>query len=231
MNTLAIAKRSARARRRQGGAAMFVVAMTLAVLASVGIYALAAAALEVRTSGNERQNTQTHYLSEYGIIGVSYELTPWKTKWYVDAMKKKPDTGCVSLPGVPATADIMTRACWRMASSEIGTAQAGGAWASPRVISYVGTSPFEANTAPGSFGPVPMNGDFFVELTEPIQAQPPSGYALGLNLCFVEITATSGGITQPVFAGASDSATAGFGGEGIEAQRARLVAGPMQCFF
>ena len=43
---------------------MFVVAMTIAVLASVGIYALAAAANEVRTSGNERQNTQTHYLAE-----------------------------------------------------------------------------------------------------------------------------------------------------------------------
>ena len=54
---------------------MFIVAMTLAVLASVGVYALAAAANEVRTSGNERQNTQTHYLAEYGVLGAAHEMT------------------------------------------------------------------------------------------------------------------------------------------------------------
>ncbi len=74
MNALALAKRRAALRRREGGAVMFVVAMTLAVLASVGIYALAAAATEVRTSGNERQNTQTHYLAEYGVLGAAREM-------------------------------------------------------------------------------------------------------------------------------------------------------------
>ena len=49
---------------------LFVVAMVIAVLASVGLYALAAASIEVRASGNERQNTQTHYLAEYGILAA-----------------------------------------------------------------------------------------------------------------------------------------------------------------
>ena len=75
MNALALAKRRAALRRREDGAAMFIVAMTLAVLASVGVYALAAAATEVKTSGNERQNTQTHYLSQYGVLGVAHEMT------------------------------------------------------------------------------------------------------------------------------------------------------------
>ena len=68
MRALALAKRRSALRRRDEGAVMFIVAMTLAVLASVGVYALAAAATEVRTSGNERQGTQTHYLAEFGVI-------------------------------------------------------------------------------------------------------------------------------------------------------------------
>jgi hypothetical protein len=231
---LGAAKRRARARGRDGGAAMFIVAMTLAVLASVGVYALAAAATEVRTSGNERQNTQTHYLAEYGIIGTSYELTASKAQWYLAMMLTRPDTSCLSLPLVPGTADIMTRACWRMGAREIGTSQAGGPWASAVTVSYGGndggaTPPLTPGAQPGSFGPVPVTGDFFVELTEPVQANAPARYALDLHLCFVEFTVTSNGMTTPVFANATDPSTAGFAGEGVEAQRARLVAGPVQC--
>jgi hypothetical protein len=224
---IGLAKRRARARRRQGGAVMFIVAMTLAVLASVGVYALAAAALEVRTSGNERQSSQTHYLTEYGIIGASYELTATRAQWYLAMMLAQPDTACLSLPGVPSTADMLTRACWRMGSKEIASTQAGGPWSAVVTEPYTGTNAFEAPA--GSLGPVPMTGDFFVELTEPIQANAPQRYSLDLHLCFVEFTATSNGMTQPIFANAADKPTASFGGEGVEAQRARLIAGPIQC--
>jgi hypothetical protein len=223
-----LAKQRARRRRRQGGAAMFIVAMTLAVLASVGIYALAASALEVRTSGNERQNTQTHYLSEYGIIGTTYELSASRAQWYLGMMLTRPDTSCISLPTVPATADVLTRACWRMGSQEIATTTQGTPWSAPPTIPYSGTTPMQPNLAPGSLGPTPMTGDFFVELTEPIQATAPARYSLDLHLCFIEFTATSNGLTTPVFA-TKDPVTAGFGGEGVESQRARLVAGPIQC--
>jgi hypothetical protein len=193
------------------------------------VYALAAAALEVRTSGNERQATQTHYLTEYGILGTSYELSASRAQWYLAMMLTRPDTSCLSLPTVPATADIMTRACWRMGSSEIGTTLTGTPWSAPATVPYGGATPFASGTDPGSLGPTPMGGDFFVELTEPIQANAPARYSLDLHLCFVEFTATSNGLTRPVFATAPDPATAGFGGEGVESQRARLIAGPIQC--
>jgi len=76
MDPLVLAKARSLRRRHQRGAALFVVAMALAVLASVGIFALAAAATEVRTSGNERQNAQTHYLSQYGILVASTTNAP-----------------------------------------------------------------------------------------------------------------------------------------------------------
>jgi hypothetical protein len=229
-STLAVAKRRARGRRRQAGAAMFIVAMTLAVLGSVGIFALAAASMEVRTSGNERQNTQTHYMAEYGVIGAAHELTSASVKWQLGVMLdpghrdglKPGSTGapCVALQNVPATEDAMTLACRRLGSAELGASWPAGAITVPYT-----TTPLMSNVDPGSLGPIPMKGDFFVELTDPWKANTPPRYALDLNFCFIEMTVTAGGITQPVFV----DPTSTVAGEGIELQRARFVAGPIQC--
>lgn len=228
MAPIVIAKRRARSRRGQAGAAMFIVAMTLAVLASVGIYALAAAASEVRTSGNERQNTQTHYLAEYGIIGAAHELASTKALYYIGLMLSVPDACPLSLPGVDVTvADRMGKACRRLGSDELG-----GAWKAAGAlitVPYTGGQPFAASTNPGSFGPTPMSGDFFVEIADPTQANSPARYALNLNFCFEALTVTSSGITQPLYPSLTFDATRQFAGEGIEVQRARLIAGPMPC--
>ena len=129
MNALALAKRRAALRRRDEGAVMFIVAMTLAVLASVGVYALAAAATEVRTSGNERQNTQTHYLAEYGVLGAAREMAGSRALFTVKLMKSTTyrDTNCVSLQGVPTDAPPAALACVRLgagARRELGRDQA-----------------------------------------------------------------------------------------------------------
>jgi hypothetical protein len=201
---------------------MFLVAMTLAVLASVGMYALAAAANEVRTSGNERQNTQTHYLAQYGVIGAAHEMVTFKAKFTVGLMLTTPDSPCVALPGVPSTSSALTRACRRLGSAEVGQAWST---ATPITVAYSGLNPYAA--APGSFGPVPMAGDFFVELTEPVKAQAPARYSTDLHFCFIEMTATSTGITQPIIPGLAG--TTNYANEGIEVQRARIIAGPMEC--
>ena len=86
--------------------------------------------------------------------------------------------------------------------------------------------PFTAGVAPGSLGPTPLTGDFFVELTDPNQTSAPPRYATDLHFCFIKFTATSNGITQPVFVG---NPTGAFGSEGIEVERARIVVGPVQC--
>jgi hypothetical protein len=223
MNALALAKRRAALRRREEGAVMFIVAMTLAVLASVGVYALAAAATEVRTSGNERQNTQTHYLAQYGVLGAAREMAGATALFTVNRMRNPltRDSNCVSLQGVPAGAPPLTLACTRMGSQELGAY-----WIPPIVSTYAGTQPYAPMIPPGSFGSVPMNGDFFVELTEPMQLSDPARYSTNAGACFAQITATSIGFTQPVSAGAPNP-TALFGGEGVETQRARLVAGPL----
>ena len=198
--------------------------MTIAVLASVGMYALAAASNEVKTSGYERQNTQTHFLSTYGVLGTTHEMIATKAQFYMGLMLSVPDTPCVSLPGVPNTASILTRACRRLGAAELGVAWTGAAILDP----YAGTAPYQSGVNPGSLGPTPTQGDFFVELTEPTQANPPARYATNLQFCFIELTATANGITRPLFP-SSPNWTQTYGNEGLEVQRARIVAGPVQC--
>jgi hypothetical protein len=220
-----LAKARSSRRRTEAGAVMFIVAMTTTVLASVGVYALAAASNEVRTSGNERQNTQTHYLSEYGVLGVTHEMVSSKAQFYLGLMLSTPDNPCVSLPGMPATASPVTRACRRLGSAELAQQWTGTSVTVP--FGNGSTTPaYQVGIAPGSFGPIPLSGDFFVELTEPTQAQAPPRYATDLHFCFIEMTATSSGITQPIIAG---QPTGAYANEGIEVQRARIIAGPVQC--
>jgi Tfp pilus assembly protein PilX len=224
---LALAMRRSSRRRREAGAALFVVSMTLAVLASVGLFALAAASTEVRTSGNERQATQTHYLADYGVVAMAHEVVGSKAQGFIGLMltQATADSTCVSLP-LPSTVDAndtLTRACRRVESTEIASL---GGWSQPVTTAYTGTTPQAAGATPGSFGPTLTKGGFFVELTNPQQMTAPPRYALNLNLCFVQFTATAGGVTQPVFGGTT---TPVYDREGTEMQRARFIAGPVTC--
>jgi hypothetical protein len=201
MHTLHLAKTRAAQRRNQGGAVMFLVTMTLAVLASVGIYALAAATSEVTASGSERQATQTHYLAEYGTVASTQMMSASRAQSYIATMIATPDSGCWSLP-VNATTqpDNVIRACSHVKDIEIAAA---GGWTGATFGTFTGIA-----------APTP---DFVVEYTGLAKAFTPPRYALNLNICFAEITASAYGTTMP----------ANSFGEGIETQRARLIAGPV----
>jgi hypothetical protein len=225
MNARLLSKLRASRRGQGGGAVMFVVSMTLAVLAAVGLYALRAASTEVKTSGFERQNAQTHYLSEYGVLGATQEVNTTKAQLYLGLMVTKPDTGCQSLRGLPPppplVAGPLSNACRRMGSSELAAGNGyGGGWSNPTLVPYT-------TSVPGSLGPSPLAGDFYVELTDPTFVQPPAGYDLKLGLCFVQMTVSSTGVTQPILAAGLDQAL--FGSEGLETARARITGGPVRC--
>jgi hypothetical protein len=217
-------KRRTAARRDQKGAALFIVAMTLAVLASVGVFALAAASAEAKSAGYERTATQSNYLATYGVLGGAHEMVASKAQLYLGLMITTPDPICLALPNVPSTASILTRACRRLGAAELGQAWQGINY----LDQYAGTVPFQQGIAPGSMGPTPMQGDFFVELTDPTKYTAPKRYDLNLNMCFVEMTATSNGLTHPLFP-SNPNFTATYGEEGIVVQRARWIAGPLPC--
>jgi hypothetical protein len=226
-----------RAARRNGreGSVVFIVAMTVSVLAAIGLYALRAASFEMKTSGYERQSAQTHYLSEYGVLGGSEEVSGTKAQLYLGMMMDplKRDQSCTSLaPGfnVPgAVQSTRSLACRRMGATELGNTWKNGNNQIAILIPYGGTP-----QTPGSLGSAPISGDFFVELTDPAKTSPPAGYDLKLNFCFMQMTLSSTGITQPIVNGQTSywgttPDTGIFSNEGLETARARIVAGPVSC--
>ena len=203
-------------RAKDRGAVMFVVAMTLAVIATMGMYALSVASTEVKTAGFIREETQVHYLSEYGVLGAAQEVTGPKAQLYRDLMLKFPDTNCTSLYGIPAGSGALPLAC-----RVVGSAEIAQSW-SPSVVPLV--APWTSNGSEATRGSegLPTAPDFYVELTDPNQRTAPSGYGTDQGLCFVEFTAASVGLSQ--------LAAGSFLTEGLETSRARIIGGPIKCF-
>lgn len=229
-HTLSLAKRRARARKSSAGAIIFIVAMTLAVLASLGLYALSASATEVKTSGYGRQAAQTHYLSEYGLTAGATDVSGTNAQLYLGMMLNATtrDSKCVSLMNVPTTASNLSQACRRMGATEIQ-----GTWGTSKnaVETWV------PGTSAGSLGPFPLKGDFFVEVTDVGQGQMPPGYDQNLGLCFIGVTMASVGITEPdlnLLTGSTPdygtvSTTSFYASQGLETSRALVRAGPVRC--
>ncbi|CAN5209969.1 hypothetical protein BH09MYX1_BH09MYX1_12430 [soil metagenome] len=225
MMTLRQLKARARRRNHERGAVIFIVAMTLAVLASIGLYALTSASTEVKTSGYGRQNSQSRYLSEYGVQVGANAMGGTTGQLYVGLMKStvQRDGACTSLIGVDVNASSLSKACRRMGAVELANA-----WGTSKTA----VEPVAANKA-GSLGFNDMTGDFYVELTDPAPAGAMYGIDTRLGLCYTKITVLAVGITRPdTIALAAKGITLGdralYGSQGLINSRARVVAGPMR---
>jgi type II secretory pathway pseudopilin PulG len=190
---------------------MFLVTMVLAVLASVGLYALAASTNEVIASGSERQATETHYLGELGVVGGAQYMSASTAQIYINKLlgSGHPDTNCWSLPNQSLTQpDPFMRFCTHVADTEMSAGWSASSF--------------------GSFGSIAASTpDFTVEYTGLSPGPPPHGYQIasgagsnGTPICFVTTTASSYGQTVPAPA-------SGTFGEGLETQRARFNVGPV----
>jgi hypothetical protein len=222
--SLSSAKLRAARRASSHGGTMFVVAMTVAVLAALGVWAIQSAALEVRMAGCERQNMQTHYLAEYGILGAMQNLTSgMDSKILSIACNGDPVSGnheaCLSAPW--NTADPLAqppgKTCHR--------------WPSAAAINqfYLPNGPAALDAAdggvPGSLGPTSMQGDFNVELTEVAQGPAMQGNSMGQNTYTYWVTLQADGKTQQALSPSSNY-TAYYGSEGDELLRSRVRVGP-----
>lgn len=216
----------ARSRRRERGAVLFIVAMMLAVLAAMGVYALRSASYEVRASGYARQAAQAHYLSEYGIVAAAETINADTADLHLGLMlnPSRRDTNCISLPGVDlsnANIALTSKACRRMGSTEIALQFVNNAQAAFG-SSQLGPT-YGANQSQYS-----MTGDFFIEITDPFQAQPPAGYGLDLGMCFTSLTVGAFGIAQPRTPGGDAGSVGYYTNVGLEVARSRITAGPIR---
>ncbi len=234
---LLLARSRARTRRDSAGAAMFIVAVTLALLAAMGIYGLSATAVDVRSAGHLRQSAQAQAAAEHALMLTADSFTPGTSGEIIRAMQ----SGRTSL-GVDIQAtrcktsnpfNIATNAEYRAAQACLSWSMSEMARISDRVNRWRdGASgsyfdPGSANTfstfSPQSFGDVPQRPFVRVEITNPVDVPPPPGTGLNDRFTFTQVTVT----TFVDMKTAPDQTTAAtLPAESMAQGRGRMTVGP-----
>jgi hypothetical protein len=226
MSTAALSKVRSRRRSTQAGAVMFILAMTLAVLASLGLYAMKAASTEIKTSGYARASAQSQYMAEYGVLSSTQTLsgTLGQMQFGAAISTADRDTLCVSLTGIDLVkAGFRSQACRRVSGKELQNMLWNGQSITP-------VDPYKPGVATGSLGPFPNAGDYFVEITDPSCAYQAPGYSGG-NFWFTDTTLTAYGRTEPdavalASMGISTLPESVLADQNLQISRAHIIAGP-----
>jgi hypothetical protein len=222
--------RMRRPQARDRGAIIFIVAMTLALLAGMGMYALTATTAEQRTSGYLRQAAQAHYITELGTQSSIDAFSPVNASYIENQMRTAPSTQCESTRSAQSafTASGLTseiaRRCVRISRNYVERTWIADSSGTPRNLGSV-TSPL---FAPDGFGPtagigvVDVSADFVTEVTEPLNSAPEPGFDQNNGKCFRKFTLTSIGTLRR---GPTASAVT----HTREVGRARVITGPFDC--
>ncbi len=222
--------RSPRSKRQERGAALFIVAMVITLLTAIGFFSARAASLTSVGAGFNRQALQTTYVSEYATRAAAADYTT-----RVDEVTKK-----VRDPGTPpetceATKDVVITGivgpqvvpCYKFFQSELNN-NVG--------VNFAGQSLFEtyvpgAPPTPGSLGPVALQANFRVEMTDPGRPGRPvvgaersdtGGAKFGFTQLAFTTTAQTGPFTPGGTCNASVSTVAG-----VQSLRAYVTVGPI----
>jgi hypothetical protein len=221
-------------RRRHGerGAAVFVVVMALTMLTAIGVFGIRAASLAGAASGYDRQSTQNHYVSEYGLLGAVTELSSGRRAAYVDKMGKGVEQ-CSAVKGV--TNPTGSVPCYHLYANDVQKAVTANFSNRPL---FEATSMSGSTITPGSLGPGALDGDFVVEMTDPGPVgMPVAGSDLGgtgPKFRYLQVTLTSTGQVRPSGVNNCEDVATGLGNvdvkgaaAGNETGRAFVVIGPM----
>lgn len=219
----------ARRRRESAGAAIFVVAITLGLLAAMGVYGLSATALDVRAAGQERAAAQAQHAAELAIVEAASTIGPGTATTIVRAMQADANLlfssagntkSCKTAKTYNATDPVTSRiaeACMVLSPSEMRQISPNTNWGP------VDGNPIAVPFSTKSFGDVPLVPYVRIELTNPINWDAPAGFQTSSNVgakppVFTQIRATvflelrQNGLLSPA--------------DYIATGRGRLVVGP-----
>ena len=205
--------------RRHGerGAAVFVVVLVITLLASLGVFAVKASTISNRTSGYNRQLTQTHYMAELAFASTIADLQKSMNEAHLILHNRQPTTGQMQCEAMPFQ---LNSPCMFLSYED---------------LDLVTLAPLVEPAGVGSHGTLgagDLVANAWLELTDPHRAPPPPGYQLGggaadtQELQFEYVTVTVTGVVQPDPGGAGfnlESATAA----GFERQRGHIIMGPV----
>lgn len=206
---------------------MFIVAVTLGLLAAMGVYGLAATAYDVRAAGHVREATQAQHTAEQAVIMTAESLSPGTAGEVVRIMQADPTTtvransrACKTAKPVSAgasdqAANRAAEACLILSPQEMRNLHPIKPWTNDAF-------------AVKNFGEVPLYPFLRVELTNPIDWDTPAGFATsspyGRPPIYTQIRATVFVELKPG-ANANDALTAN-PAQVVARGRGRLVVGP-----
>lgn len=215
-----IISRRARTRRQDArGAAVFIVVMVVTLLTAVGVFAIRSASLVDVASGYNRQSLQTEYVTDYGVLLTTHELSTQAASAYTNVAQSGTDD-CLATSEVN-TSVVGSPFCYAFQSEELGQRFDSSAGLFEEsdglpgtIIDPVGDDPDDADN---------LEARFVVEMTEAFQTGNVRGADLTSNqLVPVQVTLTARGFVNPPRSDAAvcvDAAAAG----GIQEVRSHVV--------
>lgn len=217
----------ARARNESAGAAMFIVAITLGMLAAMGVYGLSATAIDVRAAGHLREAAQAQSAAEHALMLAADTFTPGTTGELIKAMQSGQTSGNVDIQSTKCRTsnpyDALTNAEQRAAQACLSwnvqqmerISRGVNAW----TLDTTTNSTFKAD----SFGSIPQRPFIRVEITNPVDVPPPPGTGLNDRFTFTQVTVTT---FVDMKQATTEAAAASTPADSVALGRGRLTVGP-----
>jgi hypothetical protein len=179
---------------------MFIVAVTLALLAAMGVYGLTSTQNDVRAAGHFRQATQSQHVAEAAGMAVAETFTPGTTPKLIQDMRdpsRRSNSSarpCKSA-NAPST-NVSTRdseACLSFGEAELAQISQSTNKFQPTGTAWLSCTGAGADMCPffdkRSFGDVTLRPALRVEVTNPVDSTtvPPG---MQLEMTFTQVTVT-----------------------------------------
>jgi hypothetical protein len=208
-----------RGRQDERGAAVFIVVMVVTLLTAVGIFAAHSASLVDMASGYSRQNLQTEYVTDFGVMLTSHELSTQAVSAYTQVAVSGTDT-CLATNDVDTTT-VGKPFCYAFQSEELAQRfdQSGGLFDDSPELPGSLVDPLGADADDVD----DLEARFIVEMTEAFQTGSIEGADLSSNnLVPLQVTLTARGFVNPPRADAAVCTDAAASG-GIQEVRSHVV--------
>jgi hypothetical protein len=178
---------------------MFIVAVTLALLAAMGVYGLGATAVDIKAAGHLREAAQAQAAAEHAMILTAESFTPGTSGELVRAMQSGTSAGgdvqttkCktanrFNTSGEPNEQYRGAQAClsWNLQEME-NIARNVNQW-----VNLTGAAGADRTTfSTVSFGDVLEKPFLRVEVTNPVDIPPPAGTSINDRFTFTQVTTT-----------------------------------------
>lgn len=203
-------------RQKQRGAAVFIVVMVITLLTAVGIFAARSASLVDVASGYNRQSLQTQYVSDYGVLLTTHELSTESASAYAQVARSGTDD-CIATENVDSSV-VGSPFCYAFQSQQLAE-RFGDLF--PADEDIPGSLIDPVTEAAGELDN--LEARFMVEMTEGFQTGSVEGADLSSqNLVPLQVTLTARGFVSPPRADdtiCTDAAAAG----GVQEVRSHVV--------